>query len=159
MLSKEERFCDMCGKSIFRYPSQFKKYNFCSRKCLANFTSSETNPDRYKELKDYTNISKNMSRINAILNPTRMTPEVRRRVRLGRLGQRKTRCYTKTYGRHTHRVVAEKMLGRALRPGEVVHHIDENKLNNRPENLMVFSSQAEHAAWHAKHNRKAGDAE
>lgn len=35
-------------------------------------------------------------------------------------------------------MVAERMLGRKLKPGEVVHHIDGNKRNNAPENLMVF---------------------
>ena len=33
------------------------------------------------------------------------------------------------------------ILGRPLLPGEVVHHINGD---NRPENLRVFSSQAEH---------------
>jgi hypothetical protein len=36
------------------------------------------------------------------------------------------------------------------RPGEVVHHIDEDKTNCDPSNLMVFPSQAAHAAHHAK---------
>jgi hypothetical protein len=31
----------------------------------------------------------------------------------------------------------EKKLGRKLKPGEVVHHIDENKRNNDPENLSL----------------------
>ena len=80
-----------------------------------------------------------------------MTPEVRAKLRQARLGKGEGLTYEKTYGRHTHRVVAEQMLGRPLRKGEVVHHIDENKRNNSPENLMVFSSQKEHAKWHAEH--------
>jgi hypothetical protein len=60
------------------------------------------------------------------------------------------KSYTKTKGRHTHRVVAEMKLGRALKPGEVVHHDDTNHLNNAPENLIVLSSQAEHARLHAQ---------
>jgi hypothetical protein len=39
-------------------------------------------------------------------------------------------------------------LGRPLAPGEVVHHIDGNFLNNNPENLEVLPSQGEHMKRH-----------
>jgi hypothetical protein len=48
-----------------------------------------------------------------------------------------------------HREIAAQTLGRALRKGECVHHIDENPRNNTPENLMVFRSKADHARHHA----------
>lgn len=47
-----------------------------------------------------------------------------------------------------HRYVAEKKLGRRLKPGEVVHHRDRNKLNNDPNNLKVCNSQLEHKIIH-----------
>ena len=41
----------------------------------------------------------------------------------------------------------EGVIGRPLQPGEVVHHIDENKGNNAPDNLML-TTQSEHIREH-----------
>jgi len=66
------------------------------------------------------------------------------------------RTYAKKFGRHVHRMVMEEKLGRALLPGEVVHHIDNNARNNHPDNLMVFKSQKEHLNWHRLHDARYG---
>ena len=50
--------------------------------------------------------------------------------------------------RREHRVVAEQTLGRPLEKGEVVHHIDGDKKNNHPSNLVVYTiSDHTHHHW------------
>lgn len=49
---------------------------------------------------------------------------------------------------YKHVIVAEKKLGRPLKLLETVHHIDENKDNNSPENLIVFKSHNDHMRFH-----------
>lgn len=49
---------------------------------------------------------------------------------------------------YMHMIVAEQKLGRHLFPEEVVHHRDLNKLNNSPENLIIFASNGDHSRFH-----------
>jgi len=46
----------------------------------------------------------------------------------------------------------EKILGRKLHPNERVHHLDGDKSNNNPENLMLFSTGSEHIKFEQKIN-------
>lgn len=43
-----------------------------------------------------------------------------------------------------HRLVMEAAIGRPLERSEVVHHVNGDPLDNRPENLWMFPSNAEH---------------
>lgn len=51
-----------------------------------------------------------------------------------------------------HRKVAEKMLGRKLTDKEIVHHLDEVRSNNSPENLLVLE-ESQHLKLHAWMNK------
>ena len=47
-----------------------------------------------------------------------------------------------------HRLVCERIHKRYLRPEETVHHINGIRDDNRPENLWIFESNADHLAFH-----------
>ena len=49
---------------------------------------------------------------------------------------------------YEHVLVAEKKLGRYLTAEEVVHHIDHNRSNNNPDNLMIFKTKKDHSIFH-----------
>ena len=49
---------------------------------------------------------------------------------------------------YEHYVNAEKNIGRYLRKGEAVHHVDGNKWNNDPSNLIVFATWGDHSSCH-----------
>jgi hypothetical protein len=63
------------------------------------------------------------------------------------------KSYKKLHGRHEHRVVMERYLGRPLTSTEIVHHIDENKHNNSLENLEL-TNRSDHASHHFSKHRK-----
>lgn len=134
-MPKVKVLCENCGKEIYRYKCEILKHTFCSRDCSKTYTS------------------KRMTKMNIELNPTRMTDEVKENVRWGHLLKGVGKAYPKIHGRAAHRVTMEAKLGRKLRPGEVVHHKDENKLNYREDNLEMLASQGEHAKLHLKNGR------
>lgn len=52
---------------------------------------------------------------------------------------------------YEHRIIAKARLG------EIVHHKNENKGDNNPDNLQKFKSQAEHMKEHARMRKEKGD--
>ena len=50
-----------------------------------------------------------------------------------------------------HRLVAERMLGRPLKPNEHVHHKNKVKTDNRPENLEIVDNSS-----HVRHHWQEG---
>jgi len=90
-------------------------------------------------------------------DPSKVTLEAtrvkRQRASLMKSVKAKKTSYLKYYGRHEHRVVAERMLGRTISSKEIVHHIDGDKHNNHESNLLIMS-QSEHIKVHLVESKK-----
>lgn len=68
--------------------------------------------------------------------------------------------YARSGGRYRHREVAERLLGRALPATAEIHHVDHDKKNNAPSNLVVCQDRAYHQLLHRRERalRVCGDA-
>jgi len=130
--------CQACGKEIERVQSRVdrhKMFIFCDRDCMAigfkgvnisGFFKEGNTGDKCINFKDGTQIT------NGYISE--LAPDHPAATKKGYVYQ--------------HRLVMEKKIGRYLLPKEVVHHIDENKQNNHPDNLMLFDNDAEHQKHH-----------
>lgn len=131
--------CDNCCKEYKTSPSKAKcKRHFCCNKCRLFWLSIH--------VKNNVNI-KGHSKGHKAPHLTAFN------LVCGSFEDNGTR-YKEISGKREHRLIIEKIIGRKLRSDEIVHHIDGNKLNNSPNNLMIVT-KSEHAKIHAEMKRQA----
>ena len=142
-MPKVSAICSLCGKTFTKLKIELHEHNFCCREHFYRWNS--------ERISDYNKSENPMNKPGGVLES-----RIRRGEKLRNSGEGKS--YRKYLGQHEHRVIAEQKIGRPLRKGEIVHHIDGNFRNNSPDNLMVLSSQAEHCKIHGFGKKKEGDA-
>ena len=126
--------CSKCGREFYKRPS--KKGLFCSRNCYREsligqtFSWSEEAKQKHRGPKSHNWRGERIQMQGYwwVWNPDH--PKSNN----GRVRE----CV----------VVAEKILGRQLQKPELVHHINGDKLDDRPENLYIFPTKKEHSSYH-----------
>lgn len=122
-------------------PGRQRRRTLTCPNCTSNFTASLSNTRRkYCKLECYNQHNRGEN------NPT---------FKGGHLSANGYRLLSRGKNKkvYVHKELAESLLGRKLETYEVVHHIDGNKLNNSPANLLV-TTVSEHQRIHAEMSMK-----
>lgn len=127
--------CSECGNQFTLKGCRPKKqvYFFCCQPCARKHISRRLKGESHPSWKGGTKISNGYRWIHAPNHPHADSNRVLE-----------------------HRLVIEKHLGRYLRPEEHVHHINENRLDNRLENLQIMTHE-EHISHHHKGKKLSDD--
>lgn len=143
--------CTECKKEFPVYPSHLRKRQRCSRECGTKWRKGRT-----------LNTGKTHFKKGVHNNVGENNPMYGKRLELhsgwkgGKIitkeGYIKVKVDTdkKHKYKFEHRIVVEKFIGRKFKKGEIVHHINLNKEDNRIENLMIFPNDREHIKFHTK---------
>lgn len=136
--------CPVCGTSFYRKRAERLAVNYCSYACAARGTRNLKPTPKGVRRSTATEFRPGQRPAN-VLPVGAVT--VRKRPR-----RHDVRAWVKVAEPNVWRpralVVWEEANGRALRRGEVVHHVNGDSLDDRPENLEALS-RSEHIRRHA----------
>ena len=154
MLTGKDVKCIGCGKLFYvpAWRAKVGKGKWCSKKCQWSH-QTETRPCHHCGKSITKGRTQFFERAFCSRKCRRAKPEYAPKWRGGRRFDGKYIYLHDSKRPHKriaeHRLVMEKKLGRKLRRLEDVHHLNENKLDNRPENLVIVT-RSEHMRIHRR---------
>jgi len=135
--------CIVCGKE-FRLAGRRKGAKFCDAKCYwENMKGKKTwnkgtkgimKPNKTSFKKGHVPKHAKPNYINSLGYIMTKSPKHPRKTSRGYVME--------------HRLIMEKTIGRYLEAHEIIHHINEIRNDNRPENLKLLQSNKEHRKIH-----------
>lgn len=156
-----ERKCLICGRHFLVPESLAARYTACSRVCSTARRQRRADPNarvavecawcgaetvKWRNDVKQTNYCSNECRMDALNNIPREHRDGTGRT-ITPKGYVRVIVYSPDGKRRSvmeHRWVMEKVIGRTLTRTERVHHIDGDRANNAPDNLLLFASQEDH---------------
>jgi hypothetical protein len=130
----------MCGTEVKMFESRYKKakIHFCNKSCHRKYKNKVSNPSKNRDLSGENNpmYGKHPVAWNKGL------------FKNGSIHKRKD-GYSRIRYNGKRELLHRFILKEELKEGNVVHHIDGDRNNNKKENLIILKNQSEHARLHS----------
>jgi len=124
------KLCIQCNEELSHRPPS-RRSKFCSHKCYWDSLRGSKQSEEHK--KKHSDIKKEYFKNNIHWCSGKSLTDEHKSKRNGVLEQR---------------LVMEEKIGRYLSEDESVHHINENREDNRISNLMLFKTRGQHTKFH-----------